>query len=186
MGTNSFAHTSWILPLTVKLPSERLCQSALPPETRFPTVLQHRGLSISANTQREEQWRLFYVCMSWLMRLNINCLDVYEMLAHILCPFSYWCVHLSYSFARALFIIEMSTFTICSPIYHLSFKCVCGIYDQIEHCFPAFSTQSKYTQHAKGNRQAASLATHAASLGGCHNLGTPVIHTHHIMWETPG
>lgn len=31
------------------------------------------------------------------------CLDVYEMLAHILCPFSYWCIHLSYSFARALF-----------------------------------------------------------------------------------
>lgn len=48
------------------------------------------------------------------------CLDVYEVLAHILCPFSYWCTHLSYSFARALFIIEMSTFTICSPIYHLS------------------------------------------------------------------
>lgn len=43
MGTHSFAHTSSILPLTVKLPFRKVMPVAVPSETHFSTILQHWG-----------------------------------------------------------------------------------------------------------------------------------------------
>lgn len=97
------------------------------------------------------------------------------------------------SFGRALFLTGKSIFIIYSSIYHLSFKFLHGIFGPTEHCFSTFPTQSINTEDTGVNGQAASPEAPVTPStmqhpppGGCPHLGTPVIHSYHIICQTLG